>query len=55
LSATVDAVVQTAAYRVVDGSGRAQQRPAVMGEEMRFSLDWSSGRWRVARITTATR
>jgi hypothetical protein len=53
-SATVDAVVQTAAYRVVDGSGRVQQRPAVTGEEMRFSLDWSTGRWRVASITRAT-
>ncbi len=54
-SATVDAVVQTAAYRVVDGSGRAQQRPAVGGEEMRFTLDWSAGRWRVASITGAPR
>ncbi|MEO6413036.1 MAG: serine/threonine-protein kinase [Pedococcus sp.] len=54
-SATLDAVVQTAAYLVVDGSGRALPRPAVMGDEMRFSLDWSAGRWRVASITRATR
>jgi hypothetical protein len=54
-TATVDAVVQTAAYGVVDASGNAQQRPAVMGEELRFMLVWSSGRWRVASITSATR
>ncbi|TPG18347.1 serine/threonine-protein kinase [Pedococcus bigeumensis] len=52
-SATVDAVVQTSAYRLVDRSGRAQQRPAVAGEEMRFALVWSAGRWRVASITGA--
>jgi hypothetical protein len=50
-SATVDAVVETAAYRVVDRSGRAQALPAVAGEEMRFELVWSAGRWHVESIT----
>jgi hypothetical protein len=53
-SATVDAVVETSAYRLVDRSGHAQQRPAVAGEEMRFALVWSAGRWRVASIAKAT-
>jgi hypothetical protein len=52
-SATVDAVVATSAYRVVDGSGRAQPRPAVPGAAMRFALVWTDGRWRVASITSA--
>lgn len=50
--ATVDAVVGTAAYRVVDASGRAQRRPAVGGQELRFELVWSAGRWRVESITS---
>jgi hypothetical protein len=49
----VDAVVQTAAYRVVDAAGRTQSRPAAAGQELRFELVWGSGRWRVERITAA--
>ncbi len=50
--ATIDAVVETAAYRVVDASGRVQQRPAVAGEELRFELSWAERRWRVESITS---
>ena len=50
--ATIDAVVETAAYRVVDASGRVQRRPAVAGEELRFGLVWAAGRWRVETITS---
>jgi hypothetical protein len=53
-SATVDAVVETAAYRVVDRSGRAQALSAEAGEEMRFKLIWSAGRWRMESITSIT-
>ncbi len=49
--ATVDAVVETAAYRVVDASGRVQVRPAPPVRELRFVLAWSDGRWRVESIT----
>jgi hypothetical protein len=49
--ATVDAVVGTAAYRVVGRSGTAQPRAAVPGQPMRFELVWSGGRWRVDRVT----
>ena len=50
-TATVDAVVGTAAYRVVARSGTAQTRAAVSGQQMRFELVWSGGRWRVDRVT----
>ncbi|NYG05642.1 hypothetical protein BJ986_000129 [Phycicoccus badiiscoriae] len=53
-TASVAAVVGTAAYRVVDAAGRAQARPAVVGEELRYELRWSSGRWRVAGISGPT-
>ena len=53
-TAVVDAVVRTAAYRVVDAAGRAQARPAAAGEELRYELRWTSGRWRVDSITRAT-
>jgi hypothetical protein len=53
-AATLDAVVDTAAYRVVDASGREQQRAAVPGKLMRFELVWSAERWRVASISSAT-
>jgi hypothetical protein len=53
-TAAVDAVVGTAAYRVVDPSGRVQARPAVPGEELRYELRWTSGRWRVDSITDVT-
>lgn len=50
-TATVDAVVETAAYRVVDVSGRTQLRPALAGQHLRFALVWSGGRWRIESIT----
>ena len=53
-TAAVDAVVGTAAYRVVDTAGRAQTRPAVAGEELRYQLRWTSGRWLVDSITGDT-
>lgn len=53
-TAAVDAVVGTAAYRVVDPSGRAQARPAEAGQELRYELRWTSGRWRVDSVTGVT-
>jgi eukaryotic-like serine/threonine-protein kinase len=50
---TLEAVVDTAAYRVVRKSGRAQPRRAAAGEQMRFALHWVDGRWRVATVTEA--
>ena len=50
-TARVDAVVETAAYRVVDASGRAEVRPAPAAQKLRFVLVWSGGRWRVESIT----
>jgi hypothetical protein len=50
-TATVDAVVGTAAYRVVGRSGQEQTRAAVPGRPLRFELAWSGGRWRVDRVT----
>jgi eukaryotic-like serine/threonine-protein kinase len=52
-TAVVDAVVDTAAYRVVGKSGTAHPQAAVAGEELRFELHWVRGRWRVASITAA--
>jgi eukaryotic-like serine/threonine-protein kinase len=49
--ATVDAVVETTAYRVVDASGGAEAHPAVPGQRLRFQLRWSTGRWRVESIS----
>jgi serine/threonine protein kinase len=49
-TATVEAVVGTAAYRVVS-DGHAQTRAAVRGQPMRFALVWSGGRWRVAGVS----
>ena len=53
-TASVAAVVGTAAYRVVDASGRAQPRPAVQGQELVYELRWVSGRWRVDSIAAGT-
>jgi serine/threonine protein kinase len=52
-AATVDAVVATAAYRVVEATGREVARPAAPGQPMRFDLVWSDGRWRVERVSEA--
>ncbi|GAA2160982.1 serine/threonine-protein kinase [Pedococcus bigeumensis] len=48
---TVDAVVGTAAYRVVSATGEVRTRAAVPGLAMRFVLVWSGGRWRVDRVS----
>jgi hypothetical protein len=50
--ATVEAVVDTAAYRVVGGNG-ARAMGARPGEPLRFRLVWAQGRWRIARIDAA--
>ena len=50
-TATVDAVVGTAAYRVVGGDGSKEARAAARGRPMRFALVWSDGRWRVDRVS----
>ena len=54
-TATVDAVVGTAAYRVVAANGRVERRAAVPGRSMRFELWWSGGRWRVAGVSEPPR
>jgi hypothetical protein len=48
-SARVEAVVDTAAYRVV-GHGQPRDQPAVDGERLRFALVWEGGRWLVSRV-----
>jgi hypothetical protein len=48
--AVVDAVVDTAAYRVVDAGGGEVVAPAVAGQPMRFHLRWVGGRWRVHAV-----
>lgn len=53
-SATIDAVVGTAAYRVVEATGELVARAAVPGQAMRFELRWSDGRWRVDRVSGTT-
>ena len=52
-TATVEAVVGTAAYRVVGADGRSEMRAASRGRPMRFALVWSDGRWRVERVSAA--
>ena len=54
--ATVEAVVDTAAYRVVsvtDDRRVVRTEPAVRGQALRFALVWSGGRWLVERIDAA--
>ena len=48
-AATVDAQVDTAAYRVV-GAGTVEQRPAAPGHLLRFTLVWQGGRWLVQAV-----
>lgn len=48
-SATVEAVVDTAAYRVVV-AGATRTRSAVEGQRLRFALVWTHGRWLVDRV-----
>ncbi|MGO4342746.1 serine/threonine-protein kinase [Pedococcus sp. 2YAF34] len=48
-SATVEAVVDTAAYRVVT-AGSSSTRAAVAGQRLRFELVWTGDRWLVARV-----
>ncbi|KRF25260.1 serine/threonine-protein kinase [Phycicoccus sp. Soil803] len=52
-AATVDAVVGTAAYRVVAATGEVTTRAAVPGTPLRFALVWSGGRWRVGEVSVA--
>jgi hypothetical protein len=52
-TATVEAVVGTAAYRVVDETGAVGTSAAAPGSPMRFMLVWSGGRWRVDRVCGA--
>lgn len=52
-SATVEAVVDTAAYRVVsatDARRVVRREAAVRGQALRFVLVWSGGRWLVERV-----
>lgn len=49
-AATVEAVVGTAAHRVVGPTGVATTRAAERGRLVRFELVWSGGRWRVDRV-----
>lgn len=48
-SATVEAVVDTTAYRVV-AAGETSTRSAVGGQRLRFALVWTHGRWLVDRV-----
>ena len=52
-SATVEAVVDTAAYRVV-GAGSTRTAAAVAGQRLRFALVWTQGRWLVDRVEAVT-
>jgi eukaryotic-like serine/threonine-protein kinase len=52
-SATIEAVVDTAAYRVVSTTGGARtvrDEEAARGQALRFALVWSGDRWLVDRI-----
>lgn len=53
-TATVDAVVATAAYQVVDAGGTVVTRPADPPRRLRFELVWAGGRWKVQRVAAAT-
>ncbi len=48
--ASVQAVVDTAAYEVVSESGATQAQPARPGEPMRFTLRWVAGHWQVEQV-----
>ncbi|WP_230209241.1 serine/threonine-protein kinase [Nostocoides sp. HKS02] len=48
--ATIDAVVDTSAYAVVDPAGVARPVAAARGAPMRFSLRWVDGGWRVEEV-----
>lgn len=47
--ATLEAVIDTAAYQVTGGA-RSEVGSARPGERLRFFLVWSQGRWRVERV-----
>ncbi|WP_457252977.1 protein kinase domain-containing protein [Pedococcus sp. P5_B7] len=51
--ATLDAVVGTAAYQVVEATGEVRTRAAVPGTPMRFVLVWSGRRWQVEEVSEA--
>jgi len=51
--ATLDAVVGTAAYQVVEATGEVRTRAAVPGTPMRFVLVWSGRRWQVQEVSEA--
>jgi len=51
--ATLDAVVGTAAYQVVEATGEVRTRAAVPGTPMRFVLVWSGRRWQVQEVSVA--
>ena len=56
-AATVEAVVDTAAYQVVSASDRrrvVRTEPAVRGQALRFALVWSAGCWLVERVDPVT-
>lgn len=53
--ASLQAVVDTAAYQVVSGTGAAQAQPARPGEPLRITLRWGGGRWQVERVDAAAR
>jgi serine/threonine protein kinase len=48
-SAVIDAVVDTAAYTVVDAAG-ATRHAGTTGARMRFTLRWQEQRWKVERV-----
>ena len=56
-TATIDAVVDTAAYRVVSATdGRLlHNEDAVRGQGLRFDLVWIGGRWLIEQVETAGR
>lgn len=49
-SATIEAVVDTAAYTVVYAAGAARHA-ATGGGPMRFSLRWQEERWKIERVS----
>lgn len=53
-TAQVEAVVDTAAYRVVDRDGAVSEQAAVRGRPLRFALVWGTGRWQVEAVTAGS-
>jgi serine/threonine protein kinase len=51
----VEAVVDTSAHVVLDRAGRATPRAAVTGQPMVFTMQWASGRWRIASVEGLSR